>query len=220
MAEKKISLPVLSLAGEEKGTVSVSAEVFGIKEDNKQVVHDAVTTYLANARQATAKTKKRHEVSGGGKKPYRQKGTGRARAGSSRSPIWVGGGTVFGPDGNQNYKLSQNKKAHNLALRTVLSQKVKNGLIVVDSLELKEISTKAFAADLKAIKAEGKTLIVIDEVENEKDVKGIENLVLSAQNIEEVGLVEIDNVAVYDVLNFKNLVISKDGIKKLEEALK
>ena len=99
MAEKKISLPVVNLAGEKVGDVKLSAEVFGITEKNEQAIHDAVVAQSANARQATAKTKKRHEVSGGGKKPYRQKGTGRARAGSSRSPIWVGGGTVFGPDG-------------------------------------------------------------------------------------------------------------------------
>lgn len=218
MAEKKISLKVVNLAGEEAGTVSVSAAVFGIKDANIQVVHDAVVVDLANSRQATAKTKKRHEVSGGGKKPYRQKGTGRARAGSTRSPIYVGGGTVFGPDGMQNYKLSQNKKAHALALKTVLSEKVGNGLIVVDSLSAEKISTKALAASLKAIKAEGKTLIVMD-LADEKTAKGIENFVLSANNLENVALDELGNVSVYDVLNFTNLVISKDGIKKLEEAL-
>lgn len=220
MAEKKISLKVVNLAGEEAGTVSVSAAVFGIKDANVQVVHDAVVVDQANSRQATAKTKTRHGVSGGGKKPYRQKGTGRARAGSTRSPIYVGGGTVFGPDGMQNYKLSQNKKAHALALKTVLSEKVGNGLIVVDSLCLKEVSTKALANSLKAIKAEGKTLIVTDLPEDEKSIKGIENFILSANNLENVALDELGNVSVYDVLNFTNLVISKDGIKKLEEALK
>ena len=109
MAEKKISLPVYSQAGEKVSTVSVSAEQFGV-EEHTQAVKDAIVVYQANMRQDTAKTKKRDEVSGGGKKPWRQKGTGRARAGSTRSPIWVGGGTVFGPDGNQSWKLSQNKK--------------------------------------------------------------------------------------------------------------
>ena len=211
MAEKKISLKVVNLKGEEAGEIEVSASVFGV-ESNDQVIKDAVTVYQANLRQATAKTKKRHEVHGTNKKPWRQKGTGRARAGDCKSPIWVGGGTVFGPDGNQNYKLSQNKKAHSLALRGVLSEKAEKGLIVVDSLDLKKASTKEFEACLKAIKAEGKTLIVVDE--------GNDNLVLSARNLAKVELTETNNVSVYDVLNNDYLVVSKDGIKKIEEALK
>ena len=212
MAAKKISLPVISLKGEDKGTIEVSSEVFGIKEENPQVVHDAVVTYMANLRQATAKTKKRHEVHGTAKKPWRQKGTGRARAGDVKSPIWVGGGTVFGPDGNQNYKRSQNKKAHKLALRTVWSEKVKKGLIVVDDYAVEKISTKEFTKSLSAIKASGKTLIVVEG--------GEENLILSARNINNVGLTEVCNVSVYDLLNFDTVVISKDNIKKIEEALK
>ncbi len=211
MAEKKISLKVVNLKGEAAGEIEVSASVFGV-EANQQVIKDAVTVYQANLRQATAKTKKRHEVHGTNKKPWRQKGTGRARSGDCKSPIWVGGGTVFGPDGMQNYKLSQNKKAHALALKGVLSEKAAKGLIVVDSLKLDTASTKAFAACLEAIKAEGKTLIVFGE-END-------NLVLSARNLANVELAEINNVSVYDVLNNTNLVISKDDIKKIEEALK
>ena len=212
MAAKKISLPVVSLKGEDKGTIEVSSEIFGIKEENPQVVHDAVVTYLSNLRQATAKTKKRHEVHGTAKKPWRQKGTGRARAGDVKSPIWVGGGTVFGPDGNQNYKRSQNKKAHKLALRTVWSEKVKKGLIVVDDYAVEKISTKEFTKSLSAIKASGKTLIIVEG--------GEENLILSARNIDNVGLTEVCNVSVYDLLNFDTVVISKDNIKKIEEALK
>ncbi len=210
MAEKQITLPVVNLAGEKVGDVKLDPSVFGITDANEQVVHDAVVAYMANARQATAKTKKRHEVSGGGKKPWRQKGTGRARAGSSRSPLWVGGGKVFGPDGNQNYKVSQNKKAHALALKTVLSQKVKDGLIVVDSLALKETSTKAFAADLLAIKAADKALVVGND----------ENLVKSARNIDKVVVRDVKNISVYDILNNKSLVISKDDVKTLEGGLK
>ena len=142
MAEQAITLPVVNLAGEKTGDISLSKEVFGITEKNEQAIHDAVVTQQANARQMTAKTKKRHEVAGGGKKPWKQKGTGRARAGSSRSPLWVGGGKIFGPDGNQNYTVYQNKKAHALALKTVLSQKAVKGLIVVEDLKLKSISTK------------------------------------------------------------------------------
>lgn len=221
MPSKDISLPVISLAdGKKVGDVKVSAHVFGVKDPNNQAVHDAVVVYNANRRQATAKTKKRHEVSGGGKKPYRQKGTGRARAGSTRSPIFVGGGTVFGPDGNQNYKLSQNKKEHNLALRTVLSEKVSaNNLIVVDSLVLKEISTKALAAELKGIDCTGKTLIVVDNIAEGDTEDKMNNLVLSAANIKNVGLVETNNIAVYDVLHFDKILISKDSVKLVEEAL-
>ena len=220
MAEKKIKLPVFSLLpAEKKGDVSVSAEVFGLTDINQQVIHDAVVVDMANRRQATAKTKKRHEVSGGGKKPFRQKGTGRARAGSSRSPIWVGGGTVFGPDGNQNYKLKQNKKAHNLALREVLSEKAKENLVVVESLSLEKISTKELAKLLAGLKLDGKTLVVLDLPEDEKEFKLVENFVLSANNLEKVTLDELGNVSVYDVLNADKLLISKAGIKLLEEGL-
>lgn len=220
MAEKKIKLPVFSLlTAEKKGDVSVSAEVFGLTDINQQVIHDAVVVDQANRRQATAKTKKRHEVSGGGKKPYRQKGTGRARAGSTRSPIFVGGGTVFGPDGNQNYKLKQNKKAHNLALREVLSEKAKENIVVVEELSLEKISTKELAKLLAALKLEGKTLVVLDLPEDDKAFKGVENFVLSANNLEKVTLDELGNVSVYDVLNADKLLISKAGIKLLEEGL-
>ena len=212
MAEKNISLPVIALDGESKGTIEVSGAVFGLEDENPQVVHDAVVTYLANRRQATAKTKKRHEVHGTNKKPWRQKGTGRARAGDVKSPIWVGGGIVFGPDGNQNYKRSQNKKAHKLALRTVWSEKVRKGLIVVEDTKVEKISTKEFVKTLSAIKAEGKILIVVDGTDD--------NLILSARNIANVGLTEVNNVAVYDLLHFDTVVISKDNIKKIEEALK
>ena len=212
MAAKKIALPVVTLAGEKVGEVKLSAEVFGLEEPNHQVVHDAVCTEQANRRQATAKTKKRHEVSGGGKKPWRQKGTGRARAGSIRSPLWVGGGTVFGPDGNQSYKRSQNKKAHVLALRSVLSDKVAGkGVIVVDELALEAVSTKALALALKAIGAEGRTLLV-DDTEDPK-------LVLSSSNLAGVKCVSEDNIGVYDLLAADHLVISKKAIEALEGGL-
>lgn len=211
MAERKtISVKVFNKAGEEVGKVSLDAHVFNV-EPHAQAMFDAVQVYQANSRQATAKTKVRHEVSGGGKKPWRQKGTGRARAGSSRSPIWVGGGTVFGPTGVQNFKLSQNKKEHNLALRSALSSKTKNGLIVVDSLALDSKKTKDFANMLKALKAETKVLVVSDNLD--------ENLILGCANLNWVKLVSTSNVSVYDVLNVDNLIISKDAIKTLQEAL-
>ena len=209
-----ISLNVITLKGEDAGTVEVSAEVFGVKDVNPQVVKNAVTVYQANLRQATAKTKKRHEVHGTNKKPWRQKGTGRARAGDVKSPIWVGGGIVFGPDGNQNYSLSQNKKEHNLALRGVLSEKAENkGIVVVDALALDKISTKAFAESLKAMKVSGKKNLLVTDIENE-------NVIASARNIESLVVTTADNISVYDVRYFDNIIVSKDGIHQIEEALK
>ena len=213
MAAKNISLKVVTLKGEDAGKVQVSAEVFGVKDVNPQVIKNAVTVYQANLRQATAKTKKRHEVHGTNKKPWRQKGTGRARAGDVKSPIWVGGGTVFGPDGTQNFKLSQHKKEHNLALRGVLSEKVaENGIVVVDEMAVETKSTKAFVEILKAIKVEGKKVLLVTEYENE-------NVVCSARNIKDLVVTTSDNISVYDVLYFDVIVVSKDGIKQIEEAL-
>jgi large subunit ribosomal protein L4 len=209
MAEKKsVSVKVLNMAGEEVSKLSLSAEVFGI-EPNNQVMFDAVQVEQSNARQATAKTKVRHEVSGGGKKPFRQKGTGRARAGTTRSPIWVGGGTVFGPDGNQNYKISQNKKAHNLALRSALTLKVKDGLVVVDDLKLESKKTKDFLKVMDALKVGGKALVVLDEFD--------ENVVYGASNLNWVKLVTTDNVSVYDLLNVDNVVFTKASVEKLQK---
>ena len=209
MAEKKtISVKVFNKAGEEVSKMSLKAEVFGI-EPNNQVMFDAVQVEQSNARQATAKTKVRHEVSGGGKKPFRQKGTGRARAGTTRSPIWVGGGTVFGPDGNQNYKISQNKKAHNLALRSALSLKVKDGLVVVDDLNLESNKTKEFLKVMDALKVGGKALVVLDQFE--------ENVVYGARNLNWVKLVSIDNVSVYDLLNVDSVVFTKASVENLQK---
>lgn len=209
MAEKKsISVKVFNKAGEEVSKLSLNAEVFGI-EPNNQVMFDAVQVEQSNARQATAKTKVRHEVSGGGKKPFRQKGTGRARAGTTRSPIWVGGGTVFGPDGNQTYKISQNKKAHNLALRSALSLKVKDGLVVVEDLKVENKKTKEFVKIMDALKVGGKALVVLDEFE--------ENVVYSASNLNWVKLVTTDNVSVYDLLNVDNVVFTKASVEQLQK---
>ena len=208
MAEKKtVSVKVLSKAGEEVSKISLKAEVFGV-EANNQVMFDAVQVEQSNARQATAKTKVRHEVSGGGKKPFRQKGTGRARAGTTRSPIWVGGGTVFGPDGNQNYKISQNKKAHNLALRSALSLKAKEGLVIVDDLKL-EAKTKEFLKAMDALKVGGKVLVVVDEFE--------EKLFFAARNVNWVKLVSTDNVSVLDLLNVDTVVFTKDSVENLQK---
>ena len=211
MAEfKNVTVSVLSTAGEKVGTVSLKGNVWNI-EPNTQVMYDAVKVYLANTRQATAKTKKRDEVSGGGKKPWRQKGTGRARAGSTRSPIWVGGGTVFGPTGVQNFKLSQNRKEYNLALRSALTQKVKNGLIVVDALEVTEKKTKVVVEILKNIKATGKTLVIVNEP--------TEELYASAANLANVAVLTPSNLSVYDLLDATSLVLTKTSVKKVEELI-
>lgn len=212
MAEKKsVSVNVYNLAGEVVSKLSLDASIFAI-EPHQQAMFNAVQVEQSNSRQATAKTKVRHEVSGGGKKPWRQKGTGRARAGSSRSPIWVGGGTVFGPVGNQNYKISQNKKEHQLAVKSALSLKKKEGLVVVDELVFTDKKTKTFLKALEALKVGSKVLVVVDEIDA--------NLFASARNINWVKVVTSDNLSVVDLLNVDTLLISKVAIKAVEEALK
>lgn len=205
---ENIELKVLSQNGVEVSTITLDKEVFGV-EINEQVMFDAVMTYLANRRQATAKTKKRHEVSGGGKKPFRQKGTGRARAGSSRSPIWVGGGTVFGPDGNQNYKIKQNKKEHKLALKSALTKQV-NNLVVLDALTV-EGKTSEIVTVLKNLEVANSKVLLVSE--DEKVLQG-------SRNLKNVLVVSKDNVSVYDLLNSEKLVMVAADVKELEEGLK
>ena len=208
MATKSVTLPVYSQSGEKVSTVKLAANVFGV-EVNEQVMFDAVQVYQANKRQATAQTKTRAEVSGGGKKPWRQKGTGRARAGSTRSPIWVGGGISKGPDGNQNYTLQQNRKAHDLALKSALTLKAENGFLIVDDLKI-EGKTKEMAAVLKALKADKKVLVVTNN----------DTIWNAARNLKTVTVRELNNVSVYDLLNAKWVVITKEDIQKVEEDLK
>lgn len=204
-----MNLKVYSQDGNAVSSLEVSKDVFGVKP-NESVMFDAVMVYQSNSRQATAKTKKRFEVSGGGRKPWRQKGTGRARAGSTRSPIWVGGGTVFGPTGVQNYKLKQNKKEHDLALRSALSLKAKKDLVVLDSLTVSG-KTKDVVSLLKTFKLDNvKTLIVTSD-----------DLVFQgASNLSNVGLRSVGNISVYDLLNFNKIVMVKEDVKKIEEDLK
>lgn len=211
MAAKKINLKVLNQAGEETGKVSVSAEVFGV-EVNEQVMFDAVQVYQANMRQATAKTLTRAEVSGGGKKPWRQKGTGRARAGSTRSPLWRHGGVVFGPRGNQNFTLSMNKKAHALAVKSALTLKATDkDIIVIDNLDLGEVKTKTVVSMLKNLNAKKKTLVVVDENDS---------FVMSARNIPGVVITNTNNLSVYDILNTDSILFTSDSIKVVEGGLK
>ena len=212
MSEKKtVSVKVLNMAGEEVGKLSLNGAVFAV-EPHKQAMFNAVQVEQANQRQATAKTKVRHEVSGGGKKPWRQKGTGRARAGSSRSPIWVGGGTVFGPVGNQDFTLYQNRKEHQLALRSALSLKTPKDLVVVNEIKFEGKKTKEFVKMLAALKSEVKTLVVVSEID--------ENLFASVRNVSYAKVVTADNVSVFDLLNAEKLVMSEAAVKEVEEALK
>ena len=210
MASKKVTLPVVNQAGEVVvKAMTVAPEVFGV-EVNEQVIFDAVQVYQSNQRQATAKTKTRAEVSGGGKKPWRQKGTGRARAGSTRSPLWRHGGVVFGPTGNQNYTLAQNKKEHALAVKSALTLKAQEkDIIVVDSFKLDGANTKAMVAILKAINAKAKSLIVVED--------DADDLVLSARNIAGVNVTLVSTLNVYDILNCDTIVVLKDAASKIEE---
>ncbi len=205
-----IELKVYNQKAEEVSTLKLDKSVFGV-EVNEGVIFDAVMTYQANSRQATAKTKKRFEVSGGGKKPWRQKGTGRARAGSTRSPIWVGGGTVFGPTGIQTFKVKQNRKEHTLALKSALTLKVKGkDLLVLDELKV-EGKTKEIKAMLDAFKvSEDKCLVVTSD----------ELVLRAANNLPNVVLRDYKNVSVYDLMNASKVLINKDEIKEIEEALK
>ena len=199
---------VYDIAGKKVDTVELKDEIFGI-EPNEAVVHSVLVNYLANQRQGTQSTKTRAEVSGGGRKPWRQKGTGRARQGSIRAPQWIKGGIALGPK-PRSYKYTVNKKEKRLAIKSVLSSKVlEKELTVVNEIKLKEIKTKEMQKALNNLKLEGKTLILLPE-KNETVQK-------SARNIEGVKTTLVNTINVYDLLKYKNLVITLDTVKKLEE---
>ena len=199
---------VYDLNGKKVSDIELAENVFGI-EPNEAIVHSVLKNYLANQRQGTQSTKTRAEVSGGGKKPWRQKGTGRARQGSTRAPQWIKGGIALGPK-PRSYRYTVNKKERRLAIRSVLSSKVvEKELTVLDKLELKEIKTKSMVNALAALKLEGKTLIVLPENNT--------NVVMSARNIEGVKTISANNINVFDLLKYNNLVLPVDTVKKLEE---
>ncbi|MBO4562950.1 MAG: 50S ribosomal protein L4 [Clostridia bacterium] len=196
-----------NMKGENIGTVYLAETVFGA-EINASAMHSYVVAYLANQRQGTQSAKTRAEVSGGGKKPWRQKGTGRARQGSTRSPQWTHGGVVFAPK-PRDYRLSLNKKLKRVALCSALSSKVADEkLVVVDAIEMDEIKTKEMAKSLTALKAV-KPLIVLAEND--------ENVVKSARNIEGVEVSFVGALNTYEILKHDTLVISKDAAGKIEE---
>lgn len=199
---------VYDITGKKVNTVELNEKVFGI-EPNENIVHSVLVNYLANQRQGTQSTKTRSEVRGGGRKPWRQKGTGRARQGSIRAPQWIKGGIALGPK-PRSYKYTVNKKEKRLAIRSVLSSKVlENKLTVVDKLELAEIKTKSMVKAFNDLKVEGKTLVIIPE-------KNL-NVQASAKNIEGVKTILVNTINIYDLLKYTNLVLTLDTVKKLEE---
>ena len=201
-------IDVYDIKGKKVSDVELADSVFGI-EPNEAVVHSVLVNYLANQRQGTQSTKTRAEVRGGGRKPWRQKGTGRARQGSIRAPQWVKGGIALGPK-PRSYKYTVNKKERRLAIKSLLSSKViENELTVVDKLELAEIKTKTMVKALADLKVEGKTLIVLPE--NNK------NVLMSARNIEGVKTITLNNINVFDLLKYNNLVLPLETVKKIEE---
>ena len=209
MAEiETMNWPVVDYSGKEIGEVSLDKFVFGLSEEeqNAYAVQAAVKTYLANRRQATAKTKNRSEVSGSGKKLWKQKGTGRARMGNIRSPLWRHGGVVFGPRGNQNYKLKLNKKVNDLAVRSALSDKALNKeLIVLTKAPFVSIKSKDFAKALEAINGgEKKTLIVLGDLDA--------NLILAARNLHNVKLTDASDMSVYDIVDAQSLIILENAL--------
>lgn len=204
---------VYNMEGKEVGTMDLSDAVFGAKI-NEHLVHMAVVQHLANKRQGTQKAKTRSEVSGGGRKPWRQKGTGHARQGSIRAPQWKGGGVVFAPV-PRDYSFKLNKKEKRAALTSALTSKVvDNKLIVVDELQFDEIKTKKFKAVMDNLNA-GKALVVLSK-DNITDNR-YKNVVLSARNIPEVKTAMTNTINVYDVMNADKLVVTKAAVEKIEE---
>ena len=199
---------VYDIKGKKVSDVELAEAIFGI-EPNEAIVHSILVNYLANQRQGTQSTKTRAEVRGGGRKPWRQKGTGRARQGSIRAPQWVKGGIALGPK-PRSYKYTVNKKERRLAIKSLLSSKVlEKELTVVDKLEIAEIKTKTMVKALADLKVEGKTLIVLPE--NNK------NVLMSARNIEGVKTITLNNINVFDLLKYNNLVLPLETVKKIEE---
>jgi len=203
-------LSVHNIKGENIGEVSLRDSIFNTKV-NKYLVHQAVKRYLANRRRGTASTKNRSEVRGGGAKPWKQKGTGRARAGTNSSPIWVGGGIVFGPT-PRNYSFSLPKKMKVAALKSALSDKLENKeIIIIDKLSLKENKTSKMVEILKNLQAFKKPLIITEKEDN--------IIALSVRNIKGVQVLPVSKINTYDLINHKKIIITKKALKKIEEVL-
>ncbi|MBQ4128901.1 MAG: 50S ribosomal protein L4 [Ruminococcus sp.] len=202
------NVAVVDMEGKKVSTIDLVDSIFGI-EPNAAVMHQLVVSYLANQRQGTQSALTRAEVSGGGKKPWRQKGTGRARQGSTRAPQWYHGGVVFAPK-PRDYRFSVNKKVRRLAMKSAFSTKAAGEeIIVVDSIALDEIKTQAIVKMLAAIGSEKKALIVLPSVD--------EKVIKSARNIAGVKTAQVNELNVYDILNADKLIIAKDALAKIEE---
>ena len=201
------NVSVYNMLGNTVDTIELNDSVFGV-EINEHLMHLAVTAQLANKRQGTQKAKTRSEVSGGGRKPWRQKGTGHARQGSARAPQWTGGGVVFAPT-PRDYTIVLNKKEKRAALKSALTATVQgNKLIVLDALQMDEVKTKKFQAVLDALKA-SKALVVLEDLN--------QNVILSARNIEGVKTAQVNEINTYDVLKYGTVIASKAAVKKIEE---
>ena len=201
------NVSVYNMEGKEVGTMELNDAVFGV-EVNEHLVHLAVVAQLANKRQGTQKAKTRSEVSGGGRKPWRQKGTGHARQGSTRAPQWTGGGTVFAPV-PRDYSFRLNKKERRFALKSVLTSRVQeNKLFVLDELTLEEIKTKAIKNMLSGLNVE-KALVVTKDVD--------QKVVLSARNLPDVKTAQVNTINVYDILKYNTVVLTKDAVAAIEE---
>ena len=201
------NVSVYNIEGKEVGTIDLNDAVFGV-EVNEHLVHMAVVNQLANNRQGTQKAKTRSEVSGGGKKPWRQKGTGHARQGSTRAPQWTGGGVVFAPV-PRDYSFKMNKKEKRAALKSALTAKVEEKkFVVVDEIKFDEIKTKNFANILKNLEV-SKALVVLED--------GNDNAVISAKNIADVKTAAINTINVYDILKYNTVIATKAAVAKIEE---
>lgn len=199
---------VYNIQGQKVGDMNLSDELFAVQV-NKVAMHSAVVNILANARQGTQSTKTKSEVRGGGKKPWRQKGTGRARQGSIRSAQWVGGGIVLGPK-PRSYSYTLPKKVRRLALKSALTSKVlDNNIIVLDDLKLEAVKTKEIAKVLDNLNVDSTALIVLPEVDK--------NVVLSARNIKDVKTATINSINTYDILKYNKLIVTKDAVTRIEE---
>ena len=204
------TVDVKNIQGNTVGSIDLEPTIFDI-EINEHAVHMAVVQYLANNRQGTKSAKTRSEVRGGGRKPWRQKGTGRARHGTIRSPIWTGGGVAFAPK-PRDFSFKLNKKLKRLALKSALTDKVRNGeLVVLDSIDLPEIKTKAMVEVCANLEL-GKSLFVMDGSNT--------NVMLSARNIQGIKTAAVNTINVYDILNHQNLVVTKEAIEKIQEVYK
>ena len=204
------AVDIIDATRKKTGEMVLIDELFGVPP-RKSLVHEALVMQLANARQGTANTKTRHFVSGGGVKPFRQKGTGRARAGSSRSPLWRGGGIIFGPH-PRDYSYTMPKKAVRQAIASILSSKLKDGeLLVVDKLSVSGPKTKEAAALIKGLGLTGNTMILTTGEDK--------NLYLAARNIAGITVCRVENVNVFDLLKYKNLVSDRQAMEKLQEVM-